>query len=53
MEYQINIMGCDDETYFDIELTEEEYKLIKKISKMSDENSSCSCQPVLFIYSNK
>lgn len=30
--YQISLVGCDDETVFKMELTDEEYKLLKKLA---------------------
>ncbi|WP_427340959.1 hypothetical protein [Caloranaerobacter sp. DY30410] len=40
MKYKISLHGCDDSTVFEMELTEEEYKLLKKIADKSEEVST-------------
>lgn len=47
--YTIILAGCDDITYFDMELTQEEYALLQKVSEMSKEASSHICMPVMRI----
>lgn len=45
----IKIKGCDDTTKIIIDLTEEELKFLEKLAKLSKENSSYSCQPIIEI----
>ena len=47
--YNIILEGCDADTVIPIELTEEEFKLIKKIGKLSQSISEYSCMPILLI----
>lgn len=49
MKYSIALDGCDDSTEFDLELKEEEYILLKKISNISKQVSQYRCMPVLEI----
>lgn len=48
-KYLICLRGCDDETFFSMELTEEEYQLLCKVSKRSMEVSTYTCMPDLTI----
>jgi hypothetical protein len=51
--YKISIIGWDDRTEFDIDLTETEFKLIEKISIISKEESKTrNCKPRLIINKN-
>lgn len=43
----IELIGCDDTTEFEIEVTEEEIKFLDKLKKLSAEISRSSCMPVL------
>ncbi len=47
--YDITLDGCDDTTYFNMSLDEEEYKLVKKIEKISKHTSTYGCMPTLTI----
>jgi len=47
--YNIILEGCDADTVIPIELTEEEFELIKKIGKLSQSISEYSCMPILLI----
>lgn len=47
--YNIILNGCDADTIIPIELTEEEFELIKKIGKLSQSISDYSCMPILLI----
>lgn len=47
--YEITLMGCDDWTCFNIELTDDEFMLIEKISKESERVSTYACMPTLQI----
>ena len=49
MIYQITLKGCDDETTFMIELTEQEKTLIDRISELSILTSDYRCMPKMYI----
>ena len=49
MIYEIRIRGCDDETIFTIELTEQEKTLVDRISKLSILTSDYQCMPKMYI----
>lgn len=48
-KYQIRLLGCDDETWFDVEMNEEQLEFLEKISKKSKETSTYNCMPILSI----
>ncbi len=43
-------IGCDDITYTELELNEQELKTIKKFAIENNKNSGCQCQPSIAIY---
>ena len=45
MSYKISVVGCDDTTSIDIELTESEFILIEKIAAQITSASSYGCMP--------
>lgn len=45
--------GCHDDTYTELEVTEEELNLLIRIAKENNKNSDCTCQPTLHIYIKK
>lgn len=47
--YFITLNGCHDETSFFMELTNEQKKVVEKISELSKEFSECDCMPTLTI----
>lgn len=47
MRWTIRIVGCDDETKFDIDLDDEEATAVREVSAASKEASEYGCQPVL------
>lgn len=49
VKYIINIEGCDDETTFVMELTNEELELVREICKKSQETSTYCCMPRMYI----
>jgi hypothetical protein len=49
MIYEITLKGCDDETVFTIELTEQEKSLIDHISELSLLTSHYECMPKMYI----
>ena len=51
--YSIILEGCDDSTIFDFELTDAEYKLLKKISDKANEISTYCCMPRLYVESKE
>lgn len=48
-KYEITLMGCDDWTEFDIELTSDELAFLERISKLSKEHSNYACKPIMSI----
>ena len=49
-KYLICNNGCDDTTYTEIELTDEELQTLIKIAKENNKNSSYECQPKIGIF---
>jgi len=49
MKYRISVCGCDDSTHFDMELTQKEYQLIKKVAILCTEKSEYNCMPTMEI----
>lgn len=49
-KYKIANEGCDDSNWFDIELTEEELKVVIKIFEENNKRASYGCTPHLYIY---
>ena len=47
--YRISLVGCDDETVFKMELTDEEYKLLKKVSDTANSTSTYNCMPRMYV----
>lgn len=47
MRCKIILHGCDDSTYFEMDLSEKEYKLIQEVSKKSVDTSSYGCMPIM------
>ena len=45
--YFITLIGCDDITRFQMELSNEELELVKKICQKSEETSEYSCMPTM------
>jgi len=48
-KYIINIVGCDDETTFVMELTEYEASIILEVARKSQETSTYGCMPKMYI----
>jgi hypothetical protein len=48
-EYEINVIGCDDTTTFQVELTKKEFELVKRICETCTATSSYNCQPKMQI----
>ncbi len=49
MDVRISLYGCDDATYIDTDVTAEEYDFLRKLKRLSKENSDYACQPILDI----
>lgn len=49
-KYLITLNGCDDTTYCELELTDEELKFLVKISKEINKYSTYECEPSISIY---
>lgn len=49
-KYIIRNVGCDDETEFEIELTDEQLEFIIKLFDKNNKIADCGCQPKLYIY---
>lgn len=47
--YSIIVQGCDDSTRIEMELTLQEYELVKKIADKITETSTYSCMPRMTI----
>ena len=45
--YFITLRGCDDMTRFQIELSNEELELVKKLCQKSEETSEYICMPIM------
>lgn len=46
-KYFITLIGCDDITRFQIELSNEELELVKKLCRKSKETSEYGCMPTM------
>nr|DAG31316.1 MAG TPA: hypothetical protein [Caudoviricetes sp.] len=49
-KYKIANEGCDDSNWFDMELTEEELKVVIKIFEENNKHASYCCTPHLYVY---
>lgn len=49
-KYMIENCGCDDSVYFDMELTDEELKLVIKLFEENNKRASYCCTSHLYIY---
>lgn len=47
--YKITLEGCDDQTDFEMELTDKEYELLKRVSEKANETSTYGCMPRMYI----
>lgn len=48
--YRVENIGCDDKNYFDIELTDEQVKLVIHLFEENNKIANCCCTPHLFLY---
>lgn len=50
MKCVVSLYGCDDgDTVFEMELTDEEYKVVKRVSDLSKETAEHRISPILDI----
>lgn len=47
--YEITLNGCDDDTFFVMELTENEYQFLLKVSEKANKTSTYGCMPRLYV----
>ena len=47
MTVNIKLIGCDDTTEFDMDMTPKEYEFLKKIAEKSIEVSEYVCMPIM------
>ena len=48
--YKINLCGCDDDTSFTQEMTNEESDFLVKIAIKANETSTYECMPTMHVY---
>lgn len=49
-KYKIENCGCDDTVCFNVELTDEELKLVIKLFEENNKRASYCCTPHLYVY---
>ena len=49
-KYKIANIGCDDSNWFDMELTDEELKLVIRLFEENNKIADYCCTPHLYIY---
>lgn len=47
--YIITLEGCDDETVFEMDLTEEEKILLENVATKANETSTYGCMPRMYV----
>ena len=48
-EHEILLNGCDDDTIFTMEMTNNEYEFLKRVAELANKTSTYSCMPRLFV----
>ena len=48
-EYEIILSGCDDETVFTMELTQQEYEFLMRVSELANKTSTYGCMPRMYV----
>ena len=48
-EHEVWLNGCDDDTIFTMEMTNNEYEFLKRVSELANETSTYRCMPRLFL----
>jgi hypothetical protein len=49
MKYSIGVHGCDDSSIFEMELTDEEADVVKRVAFACTETSTYGCMPTMNI----
>ena len=49
MRVTVKLVGCDDVTKFDMDITPDEYKLLGLVASLSSEASDFDCMPVMWV----
>ena len=49
LTYKISVDGCDDSTFFNMELTKNEFNLLESVVDKCNETSTYGCMPVMTI----
>lgn len=47
MRVQIALHGCDDSTFFEMEVDDKEFNFLERLSVLSKETSGYRCMPIL------
>ena len=47
--YHIDLNGCDDSTIFEMELSEQEYEFLSRVSELANKTSTYQCMPRLYV----
>ena len=50
MYIRIVLVGCDDETNIEMDVTEEQLKFLELLSEKSEEISEFNCMPIMKLY---
>ena len=48
-EHEVWLNGCDDDTIFTMEMTNNEYEFLKRVSELANETSTYGCMPRLYL----
>lgn len=48
-EHEVWLNGCDDDTIFTMEMTNNEYEFLKRVSELANETSTYRCMPRLYL----
>lgn len=43
--YEIEVIGCDDSTVFEMELSQKEFEIVNRVAEKCNENSTYDCMP--------
>lgn len=49
MKTGINLVGCDDSTYVEMDLADEEVALLRRISEAINKTSTYNCMPKMYV----
>lgn len=51
--WTIKLRGCDDNTYFDMELSDNDLDTLRRVSELSKQHSKETCMPTLHLEESK